>query len=416
MINILSARPEIGRGGEARRSVNLFVDVSIIIDYDSGTGIQRVVRAIAAHLRDCASQHVAIIPVSGAGGRGYEAIEGNIAVPSRLGNCRRVAMVPRQGDIFVGLDLVVRHLPDAERQFREWKRDGLRVFLLVHDLLPLANRGWFCWRARRNFRRWLDFLVRLADGAICVSGETADLLRNWLHSNAGSRAELISVHTIALSHEIAASIPSVGLPEDATSVLARMTDVPTILMVGTIEPRKAYGVALDALELLWRQPGRPQFDLTIAGRPGWRTRRLQARMKRLEQASASFRWLDDVSDEYLIMLYRYCRGLLVCSRAEGFGLPILEALGQGVPVLARDIPVFRRIFAGSISYFSEDSPVGLAAAISQFVLDPAPEGDRSDIPRAHGSVGWDEVANALLACIERDTGSVLRLPTRAIPE
>src|SRR3546814_2021872 len=100
--------------------------------------------------------------------------------------------------------------------------------------------------------------------------------------------------------------------------------------------------ALEAFEALWlegRGPTSPQ--LLIVGQAGWKTDALQQRLITHPLRDKHVRWLNDASDEYLEYLYASCAGLLVASRGEGFGLPLIEAAAHNKPVLARDLPVFR---------------------------------------------------------------------------
>jgi glycosyltransferase involved in cell wall biosynthesis len=83
--------------------------------------------------------------------------------------------------------------------------------------------------------------------------------------------------------------------------------------------------------------------------------------------------MSDASDEVLDLLYKSCFGLLMTSYAEGYGLPVLEALRLGKPTLVRDIPVFRELGDQSgISYFIDDNPVELARDIISWVDAPLP--------------------------------------------
>jgi len=110
-------------------------------------------------------------------------------------------------------------------------------------------------------------------------------------------------------------------------------------------------------------------------------------------------WLDDVDDAGLIEALQSSRGVLVGSLAEGFGLPLIEALGHGKPVLARDLPVFRVHEPYGVQFFPADAtPEILADRILQWheairageVVIRAPE------------ASWDEAARILLDAISRD--------------
>ena len=163
-----------------------------------------------------------------------------------------------------------------------------------------------------------------------------------------------------LCGDIAASRPTAGICDDVLRLLDRMRFRPTILMVGTVEPRKAYDVALGCFEHLWNKGMGEAPDLVIVGKPGWKTEALQRRIRGHAEHGRRLHWLDQVSDEGLCALYEACRGLLMTSHAEGFGgLPLVEAVGHRRHVLARSLLVFREQNLPNVSFFDDDSPEAL---------------------------------------------------------
>jgi glycosyltransferase involved in cell wall biosynthesis len=194
-------------------------------------------------------------------------------------------------------------------------------------------------------------------------------LSTWLGTKFGLPGTALPASTMVLGADIDASAPSGGLPPNAGFLLARLRNTPAVLMVGTLEPRKGHDQALAAFEQLWKSPNptAPAPLLVIVGRPGWKTEALQQQLRAHPQAGKRLFWFENISDEFLMRLYTASRGVLVASRAEGFGLPLVEAALHGKPVLARDIPVFREIEIASITYFNSETPQGLASAINQWL-------------------------------------------------
>ena len=76
-------------------------------------------------------------------------------------------------------------------------------------------------------------------------------------------------------------------------------------------------------------------------------------------------WWSDASDAELAFLYSKAAGLVFPSFVEGFGLPLIEALARGVPVLASDIPIFREIGTGHTRFFDPEDPASLAVAVRE---------------------------------------------------
>ena len=131
----------------------------------------------------------------------------------------------------------------------------------------------------------------------------------------------------------------------------------TVLMVGTIEPRKGYDAALAAFEHLWSEMGEGAPSLMIVGKPDRQTDALQMRIRNHPEHGRRLHWLEEVSDEALAQFYRACDAALLASAGEGFGLPVRSALHRRW-VLVRDLPVFREQRLPNLRYFTEDLPEG----------------------------------------------------------
>lgn len=108
----------------------------------------------------------------------------------------------------------------------------------------------------------------------------------------------------------------------------------TFASIGTIEPRKRHHILLQACEGLWEEGH--AFELVLAGRAGWQTDDLQARMADLADKHRGFRWLADASDARVREIVTGARATLFCSDAEGYGLPPVESLALGVPVMVSE--------------------------------------------------------------------------------
>lgn len=344
----------------------LLIDVSVVQQSDARTGIQRVVRSLLLQLLQEPPKGYVVLPVFATRKHGYcYAVPGFLEQPALADDMLLNPVCVQPGDIFLGLDLAAHLLPRHQPEVLRWKRVGVKVHVMVYDLLPLLHSEWFNPRTTRNFKRWIKWLAVYADSAICISEHVQTELQAWLGAKFGfSSAELAST-AISLGADIDASAPSVGLPADAEFLLARMRNTPAVLMVGTLEPRKGHDQALAAFELLWKSRAAPM--LVMAGRPGWKTDALQGTLRSHPQAGKKLFWLEDVSDEFLARLYANCRGALVASRGEGFGLPLIEAARYGKPVLARDIPVFRQIPVADLTLFSANTAEGLANAIQNWL-------------------------------------------------
>ena len=166
-------------------------------------------------------------------------------------------------------------------------------------------------------------------------------------------------------------------------------------MVSTIEPRKGYAQALAAFELLWAQ-GR-DLNLAIVGKKGWLMEEFAAGLRNHPEAGRRLHWFEGIDDRGLRALYDGSSALITASEAEGFGLPIVEAARHGLPVIARDLPVFTEVAGEHAFYFSGYAAEDLASALDEWLaLD-----ERGLAPPSAGmpSLDWEQSARELLGLV-----------------
>ena len=166
-------------------------------------------------------------------------------------------------------------------------------------------------------------------------------------------------------------------------------------MVGTIEPRKGHAQVLAAFERLWDSGH--DLRLVIVGRPGWLVEELLEKLRHHPKLGSLLFWLEDVSDADLDRMYGACSCLIAASEGEGFGLPLIEAAQHGLPILARDIPVFREIAGVHASFFKGRTPEALAEAVIEWLKLRA----QNRHPHSEGMpwVTWAQSADRLKAIL-----------------
>ena len=218
-----------------------------------------------------------------------------------------------------------------------------------------------------------DIARGIADIAHAIKNDTAEMRRKaeqaerWRsahrYSHLGRR---LNGMLVALRSTPAGSTGSgMGLPGGAGETLRRLRSTPAFLMVGTIEPRKGHAQTLAAFERLWDKGH--DVNLAIVGKQGWLVEALVERLRRNPEAGRRLFWLQGISDEYLEQIYAASTCLIAASLAEGFGLPLIEAAQHKLPIIARDLPVFREVAGDHAFYFRGDKPEELADAILQWL-------------------------------------------------
>lgn len=344
----------------------VFTDVSVIIRHDAQTGIQRVVRAVWTNLLERSGTHFDVVPVYAGRSHGYRCAPPDFLSLPIADRLRGKPVRVTAGDRFLGLDLAAHLLPTCSQQLSFWRASGLTAHLVVYDLLPFQRPDWFTKKATRRFNRWLSVVRDNCDQALCISDQVADDLREFLSAAAARPA----IGRLRMAGDLSGSCPSRGIDAETSCAIEFAKRSQAVLMVGTIEPRKGYDVALAAFEHLWAVHGDEAPALIIAGKAGWRTDELQYKLRTHAETGRRLFWLSAVSDEGLAELYDASQGVLLTSRAEGFGLPAIEAAMHGKHALVRDLPVFREQRLPNLSYFDDDRPGPLADKIIALVRQP----------------------------------------------
>jgi glycosyltransferase involved in cell wall biosynthesis len=375
------------------RSPQLLVDVSILWRSDAGTGIQRVVRALSEQLLQSNIGGYRLHFVAATRRQPYRYLveddDGTGAGVLRVGG--RISIT--RGDIFLGLDLSSRILPRHHRQVRAWRRKGVQISIVVYDLLPARNPEWFNDRQALYFTKWLRFVGLHADQALCISRSVAQDLRAWLQQEGGAASRNdIEICAFPLGGDLRRSRPSHGINEAEVAVLGRLEGRKFVLIVGTIEPRKGHAVALNAFDHLFHTGADDVPILVIVGRMGWKSDEVKERIISHPKNGDMVFWFDDASDELLDELYRKCVGVLFPTFAEGFGLPIVESLSHGKPVLVRDIDVFKEFSSPLITYFQDDTGAGLSNSITEWLGNI----ENREQPCQQDVVTWQKSCEALL--------------------
>ena len=344
----------------------LLVDISELVKGDAKSGIQRVVRSILKEWINNPPDGYRVQPVYATTESGYRYAR-KFTASFMNWSKEQLADEPidyAPSDIFFGLDWQPQVQVAQGMFYQHLRRYGVKVFFTVYDLLCIQMPEHFVEGSQGAYTRWLE-TVSAVDGAFCISKAVADELNDWLTKYKPARLSSFDTHWFHLGADIDNSQPSLGLPNDAQTLLVQFQAVPSFLMVGTLEPRKAHAQVLDAFELLWKSA--LPVNLIIVGKKGWLVDELVQRLGNHVELGKQLYWLEGISDEYLEKIYAASSCLIAASYGEGFGLPLIEAAQHRLPIMARDIPVFREVAGEHALYFKATQPSELAQSIKSWL-------------------------------------------------
>lgn len=390
------ARAWVANRHQAIGDTRWFVDITNLAIRDAGTGIQRVVRHMLDELIKSPPPECRIEPVT---------LGDDGVVRYARGYCGRRyfknEVLPADepvefaaGDVYLGLDLVAHLIPAHVQRFRRWRDIGVQLHFVVYDLLPLMRPDCFEPHLLPLFRAWYEAIAEIADGVLCISRAVADEFETWLHQARPGRQRPLNIGWFHLGADLDSSVDTAAI-KDSRNELDALGVRPSILMVGTIEPRKGHAQALAAFEKLWEQG--TEINLLIVGRPGWLVEELVDRIRNHPERGRRLFWFDEASDGLLLTAYQRAAALLMPSEGEGYGLPLIEAARHGLPLIVRDIPVFREVAEKHAYYFDGYDADALASAmLSWLQLHEAGQAPGSDGVQW---LSWAESRNQLVSAL-----------------
>jgi glycosyltransferase involved in cell wall biosynthesis len=342
------------------RPRQLLVDISYFVHHDAKSGIQRVVRNLLQEWTRNPPHGYRFEPVyASENGGGYRYAR---AFMLDFVQCPGIVMDDdpicySAGDTFLGLDLGHLVVLANRESYEALRRDGVDVRFVVYDLLPMTLPEVFLPGMAEVHEVWLNEITT-SNGVICISKAVADEVREWLNSDEERSSRFVKVDHFHLGADLDGVIPTTGVPDDSSFVLGALKASRSFLMVGTLEPRKGQREVLAAFENLWAAG--VDVSLVIVGKEGWLVEDLAKKIKGHVHLGNRLFWFSSVSDEYLAQIYGAASCLIAASKGEGFGLPLIEAAQHNLPIIARDIPVFREVAGAHASYFTSDEPEDLA--------------------------------------------------------
>ena len=250
-----------------------------------------------------------------------------------------------------------RHL-HREAALRTALRHAQATFVpLIHDLIPLEFPEYGRPGEAERHRRRIAAVGRLADGIVANSVATAAAMAPWL-----TAGQAVHVAPLGVAPRVAIASTEFG-------------DRPYFVCVGTIEPRKNHLLLLH----LWRhwaaRSGSATPRLLIAGRRGWENENVVDLLDRCPALRGHVEELGTVPDTRLTALLRGARALLMPSFAEGFGLPVAEALALGTPVLCSDLPALREAGGHVPEYLDPLDTPAWSAAVADYAAAASPRRD-----------------------------------------
>jgi glycosyltransferase involved in cell wall biosynthesis len=285
--------------------------------------------------------------------------------------------------------LVSHHHLDRPRLIARLKaRAGARLVVLIHDLIPIDYPEYVRPGQNLRYAMRMDTVARMADAVIFASAATRRGFEPFLEST-GRKPPLL--------------VAPLGIDLRASAPIGAISPTrPYFVCVGTIEPRKNHLLLLNIWCRMIGELGPRAPGLLLLGQRGWENENVIAMIERSIALRGIVEERAALSDGAMAQLMRGARTLLLPSFAEGYGLPVAEALALGVPVVCSDLPALREAGGDVPDYLDPLDGRGWAAAVLDYMQEDSPR-LQAQLRRLSNwrAPGWEEHFAAVDALIDR---------------
>lgn len=347
--------------------MKIYIDVSVLTLATFVTGIQRVTREITIRLIEKEQENVVLLHYNARENIYHRINNDAFCQYYRYGKGVKNKMITRErielsemteGDVFFDLDAAWMC-----RVKRSWllpilKKQGVRIVAHIYDIISITHPQYCLERGVYNFMDFIGAHLQYADDIIVNAQATVDELQRFTQR---LRISLPTCHVVPLGADFAKQeiITEDQVPKN---VVEAVQNRPYILMVGTIEPRKNHKLLLEAYDKGLKEMG---YNIIMAGYMGWNMEEFEQKLESHPDYGKRIFHFTGLDDKAIAFLYQHAKFLAFCSYTEGFGLPIIEAIQRGTPVLAADVPVLREVGGDYCVWFEQDNAEELCEAVEQ---------------------------------------------------
>lgn len=352
--------------------MTIFIDVTNVLQVKFITGIQRVVRNVVLQLANCSTDEIVLL-CGNAVGDSFRLVDLDLFCKAfmndnQLDKCDNLLLNSylspydmKAGDVFFDLDSAWNSPFRRSSLLPILKSRGVKTAVYVYDIIPIRYPQ-FC--HVNTVYQFMDYI-----GAYLLFGDLIITSTQTVLDDVMSlRNEVDSKNTFLGRYSWLGSnfIESKETINQNETLINSLNGKKYVLYVGTVEPRKNIGFLLNAFDHYL-------FDkdvcLVIAGRVGWNVEKLIERINNHSLIDEKLFFFSGLNDQDIDYLYRNASVVAFPTYDEGFGLPIVESIEKGTPVITTDKPVLREVGRDFVDYFGLNNENEFCDLVSKYVFD-----------------------------------------------
>lgn len=371
--------------------MKIFVDVSVLTLATYVTGIQRVTREILVRMIRGGRNEIVLLHYHGKDDCYYQ-IDNILFVDyyangkgkkSRMITRRRVNIEDlKESDVFFDLDAAWMGRVKRSYLLPVLKRQGVKIVAQIYDVISITHPQYCLQRGVYYFMDFLGAHLQYAD-LILTNAKATVLELEKISNKLECKLPVCRVLPLGSDFGHLKEINRELVPEEVSLV----AQAPYILMVGTIEPRKNHKLLLDAYELGLKKMG---YQIVFAGSMGWNMEDFSGRIIKHPDYRKGIYHFEGLDDNAIAFLYHHAKFLVFCSYIEGYGLPLIEGIMRGTPVIAAEIPVSREVAGDYCEWFEQDNAKDLIKVVRRFTEEPAEYERWKEKLEEYKGISWDD--------------------------
>ena len=392
--------------------MKVYIDITSLVNVKFITGIQRVVREIVIRMLESKIYDIVLLSYNNNkmvfeiidNYRFLQCFKYNV---SDVNNIKTIKVCNidemKAGSVFFDIDSVWFSRLKRSFLLPILKANGVKIAVQIYDIIPVTHPQYCHQNTIYWFMNYLGAHLQYADLVILSTQSTLDAINQLTDSLSVKRINGMVVPLGSDFKEVNKEGFSVDKEIKKISEKRRY-----LLMVGTIEPRKNHKVVLDAFDLSLHEH---DINIIIAGRIGWNVEDLEKRIKSHKHYGNRIFHITDANDTTIDYLYKNAFQVIFPTYNEGFGLPIIEAIERGTPVIASNIGVLKEVGKEYCQYFNQDNPQELAEIVISNLTNIKEYQLRKDRTKEYIPFTWDQSASLMVEAIATlSNNKVLDIP------
>lgn len=383
--------------------MKIYIDISNLLTTTFITGIQRVVREVIVRMNNNDSYELKFLVYDEANEKFLNINRDGFLAQLNEGNLDKkkcVESVFQIGDIepnsiWFDIDGVWHSTKKRAYLYPDLTMKGIKIINMIYDVIPITGPSYCHENTVMSFIVYFGAVLKYSSLIIVNAQATKEHIKAIATE---LNIKMPECEVIPLGADFGTAKKKTDKDEQSaigTETRKAIDSGKYILMVGTLEPRKNHGYVLDALDKGLA------VNVVFAGRQGWNVDDLVERIKSHPQLGNKLFWINNASDKDIDELYKNAYYVVFPTKDEGFGLPVIESVMRGVPVIASNIPVVKEVGEDYVSYISISEPEQLVRYIRATLIDETRY--LEDLNRIENYVGftWEDCEKRIEDIIQK---------------